>query len=163
MMGSTVPHAEPPQPLTLDELREADHEHLPIDRNIGFYPELYPADPDAYEPLDHFYQRQKEDQRLLERPIEQCSAVRKTIATGDLRDNGDGCGVFVLPWDGITFYIVVGRHVKGYPVAVSGWPVLQSEYRADKSATWSSDEIEMVESFNDEYFDQKNQFNRFKL
>lgn len=158
-LGQTIPHSEKahksPDPHRASfNPDEAGMDKLPIDRSMPFYPELYPRDPDVYEPLDHFYQRQKEDERMLEREIDGFSAVRKTIYAGDLRDNGDGCGVFVFDHHGVTFYVVVGHHVKGYRIAVSGWPMLRERQRALTSGAWLPTEIDAIEEFNQKHFNK---------
>ena len=125
---------------------------LPLDRSVPFCTSLYPRDPDAYEPLDHFYQRQKDPERYLLKRIDGRSAVRTAILEGSLEDNGDGCGVFILDHHGIEYYIVVGFHYEGFRVAVTAWPHCRDEQRARDSGAWSSKEIETIQAFNDAHF-----------
>lgn len=160
----TLPHSEPPLRLTSDDIFAAEEQpNLPIDRSQVFYPELYPRNPDAYEPLDHMIQQQNEPERLLRRPLQGFSAVRKTIYAGELRDNGDGCGVFHYSIDGIAFFVIVGFHKKGYRIAVTGWPFCYDQREAEQSERWRQDEIDTVVRFNQEHYDEKNQYNRFNF
>lgn len=158
-LGETLPHPE--QPRTTDPMRatfdaedywQDETEPVPVDRSKPFRPELYPRQPDEYEPLDHFYQRQKDDERKLERELDGYSAVRKTIRDGELRDNEDGCAVFVLDWYGVFYYVVVGYHLKDYLIAVSGWPMVRDREQALDSGQWLANEIETVEDFNERHF-----------
>lgn len=160
-LGETLPHSEPsltehPHHAAFrdDAYWFGDEDWLPVDRSMEFYPELYPRDPDEYEPLDHFYQRQKEPERMLEREIDGFSAVRKTIYAGELEDNGDGCGVFVYDHHGVTFYVVVGFHLNGYRIAVSGWPMLRDHSRALASGAWRKSELATIRAFNNQHFDK---------
>lgn len=125
---------------------------LPIDRSVPFCPSLYPRDPDEYEPLTHFMQRQKEPERHLLKEVDGQSAVRTAIEDGEIRDNGDGCACFKLPHHGIEYYIVVGFHYDGYRIAVSGWPYIRDESQARKSVYWTSDEVDTIYEFNQDHF-----------
>lgn len=160
--GQTVPTAEPSLEEPLDGRKAEYHDVLPVDRHVPFTPELYPRDPDAYEPLDHFYQRQNEDERMLEREIDGFSAVRKTIYAGKLTDNEDGCAKFVYDHHGISFYVICGFHYKGYRIAVTAWPVLHERNRAEESDDWSEEEIEMVEQFNERHFNKRSSKNVYR-
>lgn len=135
----------------MQTLQEPDpgYQTVPVDRSVDFDPMLYPADPEAYEPLTHFLQRQREDQRYLTKPLDDASAVRESIRQGKLRDNRDGCAVFVYPYHGVTYYIIVGFHEKGYRVAVTGWPHLNSRQEALDSGVWTTDDCDTIEEFND--------------
>jgi len=125
---------------------------LPVDRSRKFKRADYPATPKAYEPLDHFVQRYHESERYLDRELDGVKSVRRTITRGDLRDNGDGCGCFVLDWHGVYYYLVVGFHLKGYRVVVSGWPMVRDEQRALDSARWQQNELDEIDQFNNEHF-----------
>lgn len=154
--GVTLPHAEPPLPVGMNSVPNDEVDRLPIERRIPFYSELYPRDPDEYEPLYHFLQRQEESERYLKKPCGGFSAVRKTIHAGTLRDNGDGCGCFVLDWHGVSYYVVVGFHKpKRYRIAVTAWPMLRDRRRALQSGKWLPNELDEIEKFNDEHFENQ--------
>jgi hypothetical protein len=131
--------------------REEGGNSLPTDAATPFDPALYPHDPDVYEPLDHVYQHQKDEKRRLTKPIDGYSAIRKAIIDGDLREASHNRGEFVLPVEGVTYYIIVDIHVDGYPVVVTGYPNLDDAERAAQSRYWTAQEIEMIKRFNEEH------------
>lgn len=126
--------------------------NLPLDRSREFNREDYPASPKSYEPLDHFVQRYHDDERFLDRDLGGVEAVRRIITRGNIRNNDDGCGCFVLDWHGVYYYLVVGFHDKGYRVAVSGWPIVRDEERAIDSGYWLREELTTIDEFNEKHF-----------
>lgn len=96
---------------------------------------------------DHFAQKFRNPRRFLTDEV-----VRSTIETGWLRDNKDGCGCFVKPWgEGVTYYLIVGYHQDGYPIAVTAWPFLRDREAALNSGEWSSEAIDRIEELNAEF------------
>lgn len=122
---------------------------LPIDRSREFREYDYPRKPSLYTPLPHFSQRRREDERFLSSEV-----INACITDGDLRDNGDGCACFRKEWgNGVAYYLIAGYHLKGYRVIVTGWPHLHDREKALESGMWSSDELDIIKSLNDEYSD----------
>lgn len=79
--------------------------------------------------------------------------MRRIITRGELRDNEDGCGCFVLDWHGVFYYLVVGFHEQGYRVVVTGWPIAREPDRAIESGRWRQQEVACIERFNARYFE----------
>jgi hypothetical protein len=126
---------------------------LPIDRNREFDPDDYPTTPTAYCPIErHFGQRLKDPERMLDRELDGVHVIRRTITRGQLRDNKDGCGCFVLNWHGVQYYLVVGFHEQGWRVIISGWPMLQDRTTALNSGRWTGEELDTIEAFNNRHF-----------
>lgn len=148
-----MPRPEPP--LAVGVPPGDSYEPLPVDRSVPFHRSLYSRDPDDYEPLGHFLQRQNESERCLTKACGDYSAVRKAIIDGELRDNNDGCGCFVLDYHGVSYYIVVGFHYDGFRIAVTGWPMLRERTRALDSGRWSTAELDDIEAFNDDHFNNE--------
>lgn len=152
--AGTVPKSESlPSPGLPNE--RSENGNLPIDRSIRYEAELYPRDPDAYEPLDHFYQRQQETERFLTKEIEGYSAVRKTILAGIREENYGGTGAFVLPWYGVAYYIIIGHHLQGYRITISGWPYIFNEEFAQNSDEWCDAEIATIKRFRERWEDRR--------
>jgi len=159
----TLPRPEPSLAATSEVLHSDRTEPLPIDRSVEFHPEIYPRNPDDYEPLDHFLQRQNESWRMLRREIGGFSAVRKTIYAGYLTDNKDGCAKFSLDVAGIMYIVLVGYHTDGHRIAVTGWPFCYDEETALESDEWRADEVAAVVQHNEKHerSNERNKFNRF--
>jgi hypothetical protein len=143
--------SEPPLEVPLPDPTPNFDDYTVIDRTLEFYPELYPRNPDAYDPTLHFYQRQQEPHRMLTREIDGFSAVRKTIYAGDLSAAGDGCAKFEYDHYGVIYRVIVGFHKFGYRIAVTGYPRVKDECRALDSGEWTRDEIETILEQDEQY------------
>lgn len=124
--------------------------------SIPFYDQLYPRDPSEYVPLTHFLQRQKEPERMLTKKLDGVHVIDRAIITGNLEANDNqGWGCFKLNWYGVRYHIITGWHEKGYPVLISGWPVLKDEERAKQSDHWTEPQLNSIQWLNKSYHDNK--------
>lgn len=100
-------------------------------------------------------QRYHEERRFLDRELDGVDALRRIITRGELRNNDDGCGCFVLDWHGVYYYLVVGYHEKDYRVVVSGWPMVREREQALDSGRWLSEELNTIDQFNEDHFNER--------
>jgi hypothetical protein len=89
----------------------------------------------------------KEEERFINGKV-----IYEAVTKGDIRNNKDGCACFRKTWGkGVAYYLIVGFHEEGHLVYVTCWPHLHDREAALDSGFWSSKDLRMIESLNEEY------------
>jgi len=123
----------------------AHKEYIPVDRSRVFDASDYPHQPRKYHMWPHFRQRMKENERFLSGEV-----IARTIACGNLKDNGDGLAAFhwMRPSDGVQWWFLAGFHENGYRIAVTAWPVLRDREKCLQNGRWTVEELDTMAEFN---------------